>query len=132
MKLIGFILVICLALGMALADPLRSWFDGEIKSDLVAFVDAVGDIGGTEFRAQSKKVAVVHNDGALRPEQAAYLQFLFTVDRITKMVDTVPKITGSPTVKTATADSDVPILQWVTTREGRQVGLLVHDTNETR
>jgi len=101
MRSLLLILAFCAAPGFALADPLPSWRDGEVKSDIVAFVDAVTEIGGPQYRAPSERIAVFDNDGTLWAEQPAYFQLLFAVDRIAKMAGDDPEIAKSPGLKAA-------------------------------
>jgi len=103
MRLFALLLAICVAPGFALADPLPSWRDGEVKSGIVAFVDSVTEIGGPQYRVPSERIAVFDNDGTLWAEQPAYFQLLFAVDRIAKMVETDPAVASSPALKAAAA-----------------------------
>lgn len=102
-------LAFCLASGWALADPLPSWRNGEVKSDILAFVEAVSDIGGPDYVTPSQRIAVFDNDGTLWAEQPAYFQLLFAVDRVAKMAEADPDIASSPALKAA-ASGDFPAL----------------------
>ena len=101
MRLFLLLLAFCVAPGFALADPLPSWRDGKVKSDIVAFVDAVTEVGGPQYRAPSERIAVFDNDGTLWAEQPAYFQLLFAVNRIAKMVEADPAVASSPALKAA-------------------------------
>jgi phosphoglycolate phosphatase-like HAD superfamily hydrolase len=116
MRLFLLLLAFCVAPGFALADPLPSWRDGEVKSGIVAFVDAVTEIGGPQYRAPSERIAVFDNDGTLWAEQPAYFQLLFAVDRIAKMAKADPAVASSPALKAAAAGDFKALLE--TGKEG--------------
>ena len=109
MRLFWLTLAFCLAPGWAFADPLPSWRDGEVKNDIVAFIEAVSEIGGAQYVAPSERIAVFDNDGTLWSEQPAYFQLLFAVDRVAKMAEADPAIATSPALKAAAA-GDFPAL----------------------
>jgi hypothetical protein len=79
-------LAICIAAvasaARAAPDPLPSWNDGAAKQRLVAFVRAVSDPSSPDHVPPAERVAVFDNDGVLWPEQPAYFQLLFAIDRV--------------------------------------------------
>ena len=66
----------------AAPDPLPSWNDGAVKQRLVAFVQAASDPSSPDHVPPAERVAVFDNDGTLWPEQPAYFQLLFAIDRV--------------------------------------------------
>ncbi len=75
----------------ALADPLPSWNDGEVKSSIVAFVQRVTDEAGPEFVSPEERIAVFDNDGTLWSEQPLYFQLFFALDRVRAMAPEHPE-----------------------------------------
>jgi len=109
MKYLWLSLVILLAPGLALADPLPSWRAGASKTAIVEFVEAVTEIGGADYRTPAERIAVFDNDGTLWSEQPAYFQLLFAVDRVAEMAKADPSMAKSPALKAAAA-GDFPAL----------------------
>ncbi|WP_172292867.1 HAD family phosphatase [Pseudoruegeria sp. HB172150] len=66
--------------GIAFADPLPSWNEGDAKSAIIAFVDGVTDPGADTYVTPEDRIAVFDNDGTLWTEQPAYFQLLYAVD----------------------------------------------------
>ncbi|MEM7172845.1 MAG: HAD family hydrolase [Pseudomonadota bacterium] len=87
----------------AWADPLPSWRDGEVKSRLIAFVEAVSDPTSGRFVAPSERVAVFDNDGTLWAEQPVYFQLFFAADQLKAMAENDPSILTSDALKAAAA-----------------------------
>jgi len=64
------------------SDPLSSWNDGEAKSRIVKFVQAVTDNASKDHVPASDRIAVFDNDGTLWSEQPMYFQLAFAIDRV--------------------------------------------------
>jgi len=64
------------------SDPLSSWNDGEAKSRIVKFVQAVTDDASKDHVPASDRIAVFDNDGTLWSEQPMYFQLAFAIDRV--------------------------------------------------
>ncbi|QIE55154.1 haloacid dehalogenase-like hydrolase [Pikeienuella piscinae] len=78
------------AVAHAQEDPLPSWNDGETKSAIVAFVEAVSEEGGPDFVPVPERVATFDNDGTLWAEQPMYTQLAFAIDRVKALADQNP------------------------------------------
>lgn len=50
---------------VAVTDPLPSWNDGKIKSDIMAFVKKVTTAGSPDFVPEADRIATFDNDGTL-------------------------------------------------------------------
>jgi hypothetical protein len=67
---------------VAVTDPLPSWNEGDVKSNIIGFVEAVTNSSGSDFVPIEDRIAVFDNDGTLWSEKPVYFQLLFAVDRI--------------------------------------------------
>jgi hypothetical protein len=76
---------------VALADPLPSWNEGGVKSEITDFVSAVTDENSPDFVSVPDRIAVFDNDGNLWSEQPAYFQLFFAIDRIKAMAHEHPE-----------------------------------------
>jgi hypothetical protein len=76
---------------VALADPLPSWNEGGVKSEITDFVSAVTDENSPDFVSVPDRIAVFDNDGNLWSEQPAYFQLFFAIDRIKAMAPEHPE-----------------------------------------
>ncbi|MBS1134808.1 MAG: haloacid dehalogenase-like hydrolase, partial [Burkholderiaceae bacterium] len=81
------------------SDPLPSWRDGATKSRLVAFVQAVTELGGKDYVPSADRVAVFDNDGTLWAEQPMYFQLAFAIDRAKALVAKHPGLAKLPALK---------------------------------
>ncbi|MDX1555881.1 MAG: hypothetical protein R3212_07645, partial [Xanthomonadales bacterium] len=72
-------------------DPLPSWNDGESKSRIIQFVNAVTDPDRPDFVPEPERIATFDNDGNLWSEQPMYFQLLFAMDRIRAMAAEHPE-----------------------------------------
>ena len=63
-------------------DPLKSWRDGPTKSAILNFVIRVTSEETPDFVPPTERIATFDNDGTLWPEQPAYIQFRFALDRV--------------------------------------------------
>ena len=64
------------------ADPLPSWNEGDVKSNIIGFVETVTNSSGSDFVPVEDRIAVFDNDGTLWSEKPVYFQLLFAIDRI--------------------------------------------------
>ena len=72
-------------------DPLPSWNEGDARSRIVEFVEAVSDADGADFVPAAERIAVFDNDGTLWSEQPVYFQLAFVADRIRAMAGEHPE-----------------------------------------
>jgi phosphoserine phosphatase len=79
------------ATAAASADPLPSWNNGQLKTDLIAFVTAAGKEGGAGFIPAERRIATFDNDGTLWAEKP-YVQELFAFYRVKKMLAANPAL----------------------------------------
>jgi hypothetical protein len=74
-----------------LVDPLPSWNDGAIKTEIFEFVDRVTTKGSPDFVSPAERIAVFDNDGTLWVEQPMYTQLAFAIDRINDLASQHPE-----------------------------------------
>lgn len=67
------------------SDPLPSWMDSELKTNLIKFIDEVTTEGSEKFVKVNDRVAAFDNDGTLWSEQPIYSQGFFLLNRIQQM-----------------------------------------------
>lgn len=72
-------------------DPLPSWNEGTLKSDIIAYVDKVTKEGSPDFIPVEDRIATFDNDGTLWAEKP-YVQELFAFFRVKKMVEANPTL----------------------------------------
>lgn len=72
-------------------DPLPSWNDGALKSDIIAYVEKVTKEGDPDFIPEQDRIATFDNDGTLWAEKP-YVQELFAFYRVQKMVEAKPEL----------------------------------------
>jgi len=72
-------------------EALASWNDGPVKGSIVDFVARVSDPASSDFVPEPERIAVFDNDGTLWPEQPAYFQLFFTMDRVKAMAPDHPE-----------------------------------------
>jgi len=63
-------------------DPLPSWNDSAVKSDIIDFVARVTTDGSPDYVAPQDRVATFDNDGTLWVEKPLYTSFVFIIDRV--------------------------------------------------
>ena len=73
------------------AEPLPSWNEGQAKTSIIEFVQAVTDETGTDFVPGPERIAVFDNDGTLWSEQPLYFQSTFAMDRVKEMAADHPE-----------------------------------------
>jgi len=72
-------------------DPLPSWNDGALKSDIIAYVEKVTKEGSPDFIPPQDRIATFDNDGTLWAEKP-YVQELFAFYKVQKMVEANPEL----------------------------------------
>ena len=72
-------------------DPLPSWNDGALKSDIIAYVEKVTKEGSPDFIPEQDRIATFDNDGTLWAEKP-YVQELFAFYKVQKMVEANPEL----------------------------------------
>jgi phosphoglycolate phosphatase-like HAD superfamily hydrolase len=79
-----------LAKSASVAQPLPSWQDGPARRAIIDAVDRLTRRASTQFVPPTERVAVFDNDGTLWPEQPAYVQAMFLLDRIKQLAPAHP------------------------------------------
>lgn len=64
------------------SDPLPSWNDGQVKQQIIRFVNEVTDSRSSNYVAPADRIATFDNDGTLWSEKPMYFQILFALDQI--------------------------------------------------
>lgn len=82
------LLLPCLVLA---AEPLPSWRDGPSRQAIVAFVEAVTDLGSKDYVVPAERIAVFDNDGTLWSEQPLYFEVLFSMDEVRRLAPEHPQ-----------------------------------------
>ncbi len=72
-------------------NPLPSWNDGNTKSSIIDFVEAVTNENSEYFIPVADRIATFDNDGTLWSEQPAYFQLFFVIDRIKELAPHHPE-----------------------------------------
>ena len=72
-------------------DPLPSWNQGPLKSDIIAYVEKVTKKGNPAFIPEEDRIATFDNDGTLWAEKP-YVQELFAFYQVKKMVEAKPEL----------------------------------------
>ena len=72
-------------------NPLPSWNDGNTKSSIIDFVEAVTNENSEYFIPVADRIATFDNDGTLWSEQPAYFQLFFAIDRIKELAPHHPE-----------------------------------------
>jgi phosphoglycolate phosphatase-like HAD superfamily hydrolase len=111
MRLFAFVLALAAAVvsSVAQADPLPSWRSGAAKDAILAYVEAVTEVGGPSYVTPGERIAVFDNDGTLWSERPVYFQLLFALDQVAAMAQEDPASINSPALKAA-AEGDMEAL----------------------
>ena len=72
-------------------DPLPSWNEGNTKSSIIDFVEAVTNENSEYFIPVADRIAALDNDGTLWSEQPAYFQLYFAFDRVKELAPHHPE-----------------------------------------
>jgi phosphoglycolate phosphatase-like HAD superfamily hydrolase len=67
------------------ADPLPSWNEGSVKTNIIQFVNAVTSKNSPDYVTPSDRIATFDNDGTLWLEQPMYTQLMFAFARVKAM-----------------------------------------------
>jgi phosphoglycolate phosphatase-like HAD superfamily hydrolase len=89
----------------ASAQPLPSWKDGEVKTRIVHFVQAVSFKNSKDYVPSADRIAVFDNDGTLWAEQPLYFQFVFMLDQVKAAAPKHPEWKDNPAFQ-ALANND--------------------------
>lgn len=69
----------------AIEDPLPSWNEGTAKENIIKFVKAVTEEGGSAFVPVKDRIAAFDEDGTLWVEQPLYTEFFYVLDNIKEL-----------------------------------------------
>lgn len=72
-------------------DPLASWNDGQIKTNIINFVTAATTKNSPTYVAPADRIAVFDNDGTLWVEQPIYTQVIFALSKIKELAPQHPE-----------------------------------------
>lgn len=72
-------------------DPLPSWNEGNVKNNIINYVESVTDENSSVFIPVKDRIATFDNDGNLWSEQPAYFQLFFAIDRVKVMAADHPE-----------------------------------------
>ena len=72
-------------------DPLPSWNEGNTKSSIIDFVEAVTNENNVDYVSMAGRIATFDNDGTLWSEQPAYFQLFFAIDRVKELAPQHPE-----------------------------------------
>ena len=79
-------------------DPLPSWNDGQLKKDIIDYVNRVTKEGSADFISVEDRIATFDNDGTLWAERP-YVQELFAFYQVKKMVEANPALANKQPFK---------------------------------
>lgn len=71
-------------------DPLPSWNDGALKTNILDYVARVTTEGSPDFVPKEDRIATFDNDGTLWVEKPVYTQFVFVLDRVKAVANQHP------------------------------------------
>jgi phosphoglycolate phosphatase-like HAD superfamily hydrolase len=77
--------------GIATADPLPSWNEGDTKQAIIDFIESTTTEGSRDYIPAADRISVFDNDGTLWSEQPLYFQLYFAIDRVKAMADAHPE-----------------------------------------
>lgn len=91
--------ILCLILFLPLCvlakqnvDPLPSWNNGEIKQNIISFVNDVTNSASQNYVPPAERIATIDDDGTLWVEQPLYTQFIYMIDRVKQIALYHPEI----------------------------------------
>jgi hypothetical protein len=90
------VLLFVVLVSAASAQTLPSWNEGDAKSRIVAFVQAVTDQKSKDYVPRAERIAVFDNDGTLWSEQPLYFQFVFMLDQMKAAAPKHPEWKDNP------------------------------------
>jgi len=88
---------------LAWAQALPSWNEGDARSRIVAFVQAVTEPDGKDYVAPGERVATFDNDGTLWCEQPLYFQLVFMLEQVKAAAPKHPEWKDNPAFKALTS-----------------------------
>jgi len=88
---------------LAWAQALPSWNEGDARSRIVAFVQAVTEPDGKDYVAPGERVATFDNDGTLWCEQPLYFQLVFMLEQVKAAAPKHPEWKNNPAFKALTS-----------------------------
>ena len=91
MKILTTLLVLAVFTLANATEVLSSWNDGESKTNIVNYVNAVTDKNSADFIPVKDRIAVFDNDGTLWGEQPVYFQLFFAMDRARELASKHPE-----------------------------------------
>ena len=89
-----------LACGTAIAEPLESWNDGPAKKAIIQFVTRTTDKTNPDFVPPAERIATFDQDGTLWVEQPMYAQVVYCLDRVPELVKARPTLAEDEPFKT--------------------------------
>ena len=101
--LVHAIVLLGLAAGQAIADPLPSWTGGAARTAIVRFVESVSDPDSDQFIPVADRIAVFDNDGTLWAEQPVYFQLMYAIDVVAARAAEEPSFASTEALKAAAA-----------------------------
>ncbi|HMQ67768.1 MAG TPA: HAD family hydrolase [Ignavibacteria bacterium] len=92
MKIKFFLLILLLPFGVLLSqsDPLPSWNDSKVKSNIIDFVTSVTDVKNTLYVKPYDRIATFDNDGTLWCEMPT-IQVAYTFEKVKEMFPSHPE-----------------------------------------
>ena len=72
-------------------DPLPSWNEGKVKSQIIDFVQKVTTEGSPDYVVPAERIATFDNDGTLWLEYPMYTQVLFAFDKVKELAPKHPE-----------------------------------------
>lgn len=73
-------------------DPLPSWNNGEVKQNIISFVNDVTNQSSQNYVPPADRIATIDDDGTLWVEQPLYTQFIYMIDRVKQIALQHPEI----------------------------------------
>jgi len=77
--------------GVAFADPLPSWNEGQTKQAIIKFVQVVANKSSPQYVPPEQRITTFDNDGTLWSEQPIYFQGFFAFDRVKALAPQHPE-----------------------------------------
>ena len=66
------------------ADPLSSWNEGELKTNIINYVQTISNENSNNYVPLEDRIAVFDNDGTMWSEQPFYFQYYFSLHLLNK------------------------------------------------
>lgn len=89
------------------SDPLPSWNEGKVKSEIIDFVVDVSNPESPNFVQVKDRIATFDNDGNLWCEKPMYFQLIFAMQRIQELAPQHPEWNNEQPFK-AVIENDLP------------------------